>query len=306
MTSLDEAMRTIRPGRYIVAVSGGVDSMVLLHLMTQLTDVEIIVVHVNHGIRPDAALDGRLVRQFCESHNISYESTDLELGAHTSEALARKRRYGFLRKCLIKYDARAIVTAHHEDDIVETVLINLLRGTGWRGIAPFARETDIIRPLVTVVKSDIVAYANAQAITWREDTTNTQQAYLRNYVRLTIMPWLHANIPHWRAEIMRYIRNQQALRRTIEDEINKILDGHVSFARKSATSSRYIWSMLPAPEAYELFQGVCRRTTGNSMIRDRAHAALLFIKVAKPGKRMELTADWILRVTGDSFIVEPR
>lgn len=280
--------------------------MVLLHLLHHSTGVELIVAHVNHGMRDDAELDERLVRHFCESHNITYVSTDLKLGLGTSESVARKYRYEFLRKCLIKHGARAIVTAHHQDDVVETVLINMLRGTGWRGIAPFFEPSDIVRPLLSVPKRQILAYAKRHAIAWREDSTNTSQIYLRNYIRHSIVPWLHETAPDWHVQIMRQIRNQQVLRRTIEKEINQLLDRYVSCRAQSSTGSRYIWCMLPATEAYELFQGLCRRVMGNSLVRSRANDALLFIKVAKPGKRMQLAVGWHLRVTRDSFIVELR
>ena len=306
MVSLAKVMQSVAPGRYVVAVSGGVDSMALLHAMTHISGVEIIAAHVNHGIRPDAHLDGDIVRAFCESHNILCVSTDLNLGPTASEALARKRRYEFLQKCLIKYEARAIVTAHHQNDAIETAVINILRGTGWRGIAPFASESNILRPLLYATKKDIMVYARSHNIEWREDSTNCDQAYLRNYVRLSIVPWMDAQKPGWDDEIMRYIRNQQTLRRTIDTEAGQLLSGYVEFGARMATSSRYIWCMLPDPEAYELFQALCRRVIGTSVLRDQAVAALLFIKVAKPGKHLELTSNWRLRVTRNTFIVEPR
>ena len=306
MVSVNGAVSAVPAGRYIVAVSGGVDSMALLHGLSLRPDITSIVAHVNHGIRADAHLDSRNIESFCKSHNILYESTGLQLGEHASEQLAREARYSFLQKCLNKYGADAILTAHHQDDLLETAVINMIRGTGWRGVAPFVGTANIMRPLINVSKSDIVAYAAKHAIDWREDSTNTNQTYLRNYVRLTIMPLLDVQNPQWRSKIMRLIRNQQTLRRTIEAELDTLLSVFVANQTTSPQSERYIWCMLPAKEAYELFQALCRKTCGNSVLREQALAALLFIKVAKAGRHMTLGNGWRLRVTRDRFIVEPR
>lgn len=306
MVSIQDAISAIPAGRYIVAVSGGVDSMVLLHSLRLRPDVTVVVGHINHGIRADAAYDLQVIARFCESHNIIYETTALHLGPGASEALARYRRYEFLRKCLTKHGAQAIITAHHQDDLIETALINVLRGTGWRGIAPFVETSDVLRPLLNVSKKTIVAHAERHGLHWREDSTNRDQTYLRNYARFSIMPWLDASIPLWQPKIMRYIRKQQALRRTIEAELNELLLVYVKSTPSAHHASRYIWCMLPGPEAYELFQALCRRELGGSLIRRQAEAALLFIKVAKPGKRVLLGNNWQLRVTRKQFIVELR
>lgn len=293
------------PGRYVVAVSGGVDSMVLLDILHQQKDVDIIAAHVNHGIRPDGEKDAELVVKFCMSHNISYELKELHLGGNVSEAGARKARYSFLQKCRKENNAAAIVTAHHEDDLVETAFINILRGTSWRGIAPFVRE-DILRPLIGVRKKALIAYAKNHNINWREDSTNADQRYLRNYVRLSLLPFLEQRNPKWREKFLRLIRKQQVLRRTIDSE----LGSHVTWLAKSLAAGvkakRYDWIMLPDDLAYELFQMVCRKRIGHSLVKSQVKLALVFIKVAKPGKVMHLTKKWQLRVTLKELIVEPR
>lgn len=306
MAFIPDAIKAIPAGRYIVAVSGGLDSMVLLHNLITHTDVDIIVAHINHGIRGDAGLDTAFIETFCESHNITHVSTDLHLGKKTSEACARRHRYDFLQKCRIKYKAHAIITAHHQDDLLETALINMLRGTGWRGIAPFVETPYVLRPLLRVAKKDIRNYALHYGVPWREDSTNIDQKYLRNYVRHSVLHWFDQRSSNWRPHIMRYVRNQQTLRRTIEAELNILLPVYVKNMTDSPRATRYIWCMLPEREAYELFQALCRHILGTSLLRTQAEAALLFIKVARPGKRMQLDNNWQLRVTRKQFIVEPR
>src|SRR5690554_6827257 len=102
--------------KYIVAVSGGVDSMVLLDMMHSRGDAEIIVAHFDHGIREDSAEDAEFVAKAAEGYGYLFESTREELGKNASEALAREKRYAFLRDLAKKYDAQ-IVTAHHLDDL---------------------------------------------------------------------------------------------------------------------------------------------------------------------------------------------
>lgn len=306
MTSLETAIKAVPAGRYIVAVSGGVDSMVLLDCLRKRPELRIIVAHVNHGIRVDAALDMRLVEAFCRSHNITYAAQVLHLGGQASEHEARTARYKFLRKCLNKHDANAIITAHHQDDLIETVLINLLRGTGWRGLAPFKDNPTMLRPLVSIPKSMLRQYAADNAISYREDSTNSDQRYLRNYVRITVIPMIAAVNPFWKNELLQLIRKQQALRRTIEDELGMLVTSHISHNGRAAVSLRYIWCMLPHAEGYELFQAMCRTVLGHSLVEEQAKSALIFAKVAKPHKSMPLNNSWQLRVTSRQLIVEPR
>jgi tRNA(Ile)-lysidine synthase len=306
MLSIHEAVKAIPAGRYIVAVSGGVDSMVLLDALRRRTDVDLIVAHANHGIRSDSHLDEQLIATFCRSHNIECVSKELHLKQNASEAHARDARYEFLQTCRIVQKADAIITAHHQDDLLETAVINLMRGTGWRGIAPFASGKTILRPLVEVSKSDLIMYAAKNAVPFREDSTNATQNYLRNYIRLTVIPALDQRNSDWQADILRLIRNQVQLRRTIEAELDMALTSHILRKDGKAVSERYMWCMLPRTTGYELLQQLFRSTLGYSLVRELADAALLFAKVAKPGKRMVLGDDWQLRVTHRALIVEPR
>jgi tRNA(Ile)-lysidine synthase len=296
----------LKPGVYIVAVSGGVDSMTLLDVLCRRADLTLHVAHVNHGMRPDSGQDEKLVVSYCASHNIKYTVKKLSLGEGASEAVAREARYKFMRQCRNKYKAEAIITAHHQDDLIETALINIIRGTGWRGLAPFALNSDILRPLINTKKEDIRHYASAHALSWREDSTNTDERYLRNYVRQTFIPALTKRSTEWESSFLRLIRNQQELRRTIEDELKVKLTLCVAVNSTTPTLHRYYWIMLPQEEAYELFQTVCRQYLAHSVVRALALQALLFIKTARPGKLMPLGSQWQLRALADQIIVEPR
>lgn len=180
---------TVTPGLYVAAVSGGVDSMVLLDLLRKQAGVRLVVAHFDHGIRPDSIEDRRLVEKAARQAALPFVYEAAELGAGASEAAARAARYRFLEKVRTVSGAAAIITAHHQDDLLETAIINLLRGTHYRGLSSLNSET-IVRPLLAVPKADLIDYAHEQGIVWREDSTNTDEAYLRNYVRRRLMPRL--------------------------------------------------------------------------------------------------------------------
>lgn len=305
MDSVEQAIKAVTPGTYVVAVSGGIDSMSLLFALCQRTDLKLIVAHVNHGIRDDGDKDAELILRFCTSHNIIYEYKELHLGPTASEERARQARYEFLQSCRTKYHADAIITAHHQDDLVETALINMLRGTGWRGLAPFTHALDIKRPLLDVTKKEIATYASAHNIAWRLDSTNADQRYLRNYVRQTVMPLLNKQNPKWRSSLLQLIRKNQQLRRTIEAELDNYLTSQLLNSGGQWVTRRYIWCMLPGPICYELFQHMCRKSIGNSVVRELAESALVFAKTGLPNKIMPINNQWRLRVTRRDFIVEP-
>lgn len=296
----------ISAGRYIVAVSGGVDSMVLLDLLRQKAGVECIVAHVNHGIRPDSGQDEALVKEYCTSHNILFVSTRLHLKKNASEQAARQARYLFLQQCRIRLKTNGIVTAHHQNDVIETAIINIIRGTGWRGIAPFPDNTLLLRPLLECTKDQLLTYAKTHKVPWREDGTNTDQTYLRNYVRHTIIPALDQRQSQWRANFLQLIRKQTPLRRTIEDQLAQLVALQSTKESGVHSTERYMWCMASLPEAYEFLQAIFRATCGHSLVRGQAESALLFAKIAKPGKVMPLNTDWQVRVTQRHFIVEPR
>jgi tRNA(Ile)-lysidine synthase len=163
-----------------------------LDVLRQNPSVELVVAHFNHGIRPDSSWDEELVVRTAKSHSMPIEVGYGELGVNTSEETARIKRYEFLTSLKTKYKTDKIITAHHQDDLVETAFINLLRGSGSRGLVAMLINPNIIRPLTSFRKQQLLDYAINNGISWREDTTNTNPAYLRNYIRGNIIPLLSA------------------------------------------------------------------------------------------------------------------
>src|SRR5882724_12578395 len=113
-------MDIIAPGRYIVAVSGGVDSMVLLDMLRRQPGLDVVVAHVDHGVRVDSHEDTTLVEHYATKYGLTCLVTQLKLGSGVSEETARVARYDFLQKCCKTQNAIGIITAHHQDDLIET------------------------------------------------------------------------------------------------------------------------------------------------------------------------------------------
>jgi len=177
-----------------VAVSGGVDSMVLLHCLCNLRpelNIEITAYHMEHGIRAESADDMRFVMAQCEKRGVQcvIERADVPaLAAErrvSVETAARDARYAFLDK----QDVDFMATAHQQDDMAETVLMNLLRGSGLAGMCGIPeRRGKYIRPLLKVSRREIEAYARDNGVAYVQDATNADTGYTRNYVRHELMP----------------------------------------------------------------------------------------------------------------------
>jgi tRNA(Ile)-lysidine synthetase-like protein len=180
----------IEPGKYILAVSGGVDSVSLLDALSKLPNVEVIVAHFDHGIRPDSHKDAEFVADLTREYRTDFECKTGNLGPNASEETARNARYEFLESVKKKHGAKAIITAHHQDDLIETAIINILRGTGRKGLSSLKSTDGFKRPLLPFSKKQIIDYARSENLVWREDPSNKNEKYLRNFIRAKIMPKL--------------------------------------------------------------------------------------------------------------------
>ncbi len=182
----DNGLYGLKPGTYVLAVSGGIDSMVLLELLWQVVlppRYTLIVAHFDHGIRPDSAQDAAFVAQVAAAKGLQFVSERVELGHGASEDTARQARYDFLWRTKQRFYAHAIITAHHKNDLLETVALHLRRGSGRRGLDPMRTWAGIERPLLHYTKQDLALVAQNYGLEWREDSTNNDMTYARNAVR---------------------------------------------------------------------------------------------------------------------------
>lgn len=184
-------------GKTLLAVSGGVDSMVLLHLYFALK-LDFAVAHCNFQLRgTQSDLDEKLVADFCIKNNIPFfvERFDtmqiVEARKLSIQIAARELRYNWFKQICIDQNYQFIATAHHLDDQAETFLINFTRGTGIDGLVGIPEKNEnIIRPLLSFSREDILKYAIENEIAWREDQSNASTKYLRNKMRHLVLPVL--------------------------------------------------------------------------------------------------------------------
>jgi tRNA(Ile)-lysidine synthetase-like protein len=173
----------------VVAVSGGVDSVVLLHSLVakdsftkKIPYQKLIVAHFEHGIRSDSLADGRFVEALAVKYKLDFHVGEGQLGVKASESEARRARWDFLNQ-VVENNQAVVATAHHSDDRRETQLINLLRGTGRMGLSPLNDNNLVLRPLINKTKKQIYQYALDNNLEWVEDKTNLSDDYLRNRIR---------------------------------------------------------------------------------------------------------------------------
>lgn len=269
--------------KYVVAVSGGVDSVVLLDM---LVNNELIVAHFDHGIRTDSAKDAVFVAELAKKYNLPFETKREELGSETSEEKARDRRYEFLRKVAKKHSAK-LITAHHADDVVESIAINLSRGTGWRGLAVL--DSDVVRPLTEMTKSEIISYAKKHKLTWREDSTNKSDKYLRNRIRRKII----GLDDDAKRQLLALWVTQKSLKLLIDKEV-------ASLVGDGPTYKRYFFTHLDTVTAVELL----RFTVDARLTRPQLVKTLHAIKTFLPNKTY-LAGDGVkINFTSRNFTVE--
>lgn len=182
----------IKPDKYVVAVSGGVDSMVLLHALASM-GLELEVAYVDHGWR-DTNAERRLVESAAKQYSLTFHLLELSLKGK-SEVEARAARYEALESLRLQVGAKAIITGHNYDDRVETLLMKVMRGTGRRGMVPLRSEGGIIRPLLKTQRHEIEDFARASGVEWIEDPTNQDLKYQRNLIRHRILPALRNQDP---------------------------------------------------------------------------------------------------------------
>lgn len=244
---------------------------------------DFVVAHYDHGIRGKvSAEDAEFVRQQCRNYGVAVQCGCGKLTAATGEAVARQYRYDFFRRVAeaIARDDEPVylVTAHHQDDLLETIALNIVRGTGWRGLAPM-NQPQVLRPLLDIAKAELVSYAIEHGLTWREDQTNDSPRYLRNRLRVLLV----SRSPADKAELIRLYERQKHLRRQIERELEHYCARHITRDKQGRlVLRRYDLIMLPADVAIEIL----RRLTKGWLTRPQLGQLLLFIKVGKPSKQL--------------------
>ena len=220
------------PGaKLCVGLSGGLDSVVLFHILASLgaaLDRQLSAVHVNHQISPNADSWAEFCAQLCDRLAVPLQIERVTVARHTGkgfEASARDARY----KIFHNVDADAVLLAHHLDDQAETILLQALRGAGLRGLRgmPLVRKInqttwpDILRPLLDVPKEILIQYAKLHDLQWIEDESNANTHHTRNFLRHDVIPHIEKRAPHYRLSLRR-LANHAAEAQLLIDELAEL------------------------------------------------------------------------------------
>ncbi|MFN5325242.1 MAG: tRNA lysidine(34) synthetase TilS [Bacteroidota bacterium] len=215
--------------RTLLAVSGGVDSMVLLELF-RISGRSFIVAHCNFKLRgEDADADADFVRLHCQQHQIPFFSKSFDTAVFAKDngisiqMAARKLRYDWFNQLMQEQQCHFLATAHHADDTTETVLLNLVKGTGMAGMHGIRLQSSHqIRPLFDVYRSDILHYANQNGIEWRDDASNADSKYERNFIRNEVLPMLKSINPSVSESINRHSRAMERYETLLNHFIHEV------------------------------------------------------------------------------------
>lgn len=266
--TLTEEFYSFRDARFLLAVSGGVDSIVMLDIMAQLAEelrITISVAHFNHNLRGlSSNNDEELVKKACLAYGIKCYTGSENIIKYASdnaisiEQAARHRRYKMFERLSGNLKIDFVTTAHTADDSVETFLLNLLRGTGLTGLSGIPRKrhlvknTYIIRPLIDFKKADVYQYAKERNLQWREDETNTLTNYTRNKIRLDLLPKIQQDFS---PAIFDLINRTSRLIRGADEFINEFVESAVDTIIKDRRKDRFYISIAQLETYTEFIQG---------------------------------------------------
>lgn len=225
-TIINYSLFDLKKDTIVLAVSGGIDSMVLLDILHSL-QANVVVAHCNFGLRPDAAEDEVVVRDYCEDKSIPCHSKHFDTKVYASQKristqeAARNLRYAWFEELANEVGASAIATAHHARDSVETFFINLMRGSGLQGLSGIPiKNGKVVRPMLHSNYDDILNYQKENNISFHEDSTNQSEDYLRNKIRHNLLPILDKIDPYSEQPLFQSIENLSGEKELMEDLVN--------------------------------------------------------------------------------------
>ena len=216
----------------VLGCSSGPDSMALFHMLLKLREkykLNLICAHVNHNMRKQSAEEYAFLEKYCDTHNVAFEGMIIkEYGDDNFHNEARNIRYHFFEDIVLKYDAKYLITAHHGDDLVETILMRISRGSNLQGYSGFHEIVDmdsykIIRPLINFTKEEILEYDKKNKVPYYIDESNNQDKYTRNRYRKYILPFLKEENKDIHLKFLKFSRNLTDAYKFIEQQRNKAM-----------------------------------------------------------------------------------
>jgi tRNA(Ile)-lysidine synthase len=295
------------PGEALVAVSGGPDSVALLDLLHGARDelrLTLVVAHVDHGISSDSRTVGQSVSLLATKLGLPFETTELHLGPHASETDARRVRYAWLREVQKRRGAKYIVTAHHEDDQVETVMLRALRGSAPSGLAGIRAKSrgGLVRPLLPFSRRELADYAAACRLPVHDDPANRDPRHLRSWVRTTLLPLLQERLgPRLRSDLLAKGRHAARDARAWDQMLDLVPDLALDVQPNSFAVARAVLCGYDNALSVALLRAAARRV-GLVLGPTRARR-LVELARRSSGRQVSLGGGWSAEVVFDRLRV---
>lgn len=292
----------------IAGISGGADSMALLHLLYKAGYKNVIVAHVDHGLRKESKKDAELVHNYANKFAYVFELMQTKIKEVSkkekigTEEAGRKIRYAFFKTLAEKYGAKFILTAHHADDNIETIILNLIRGSGIRGLSGLRKRSgSILKPLIHSEKRELVTYCKKYKLKFNEDITNKNIDYSRNFVRHEIIPKIKKLNPNIRETLETTSKIFYELHKYILGETKKYIS-----RQKTNRFSVEEFRKLPKAIQNEIIRRIYKNTYGNmnNLTYNHVQQILKVLNQKKSGKSKEFGKEHMLKTEYYFFYIE--
>lgn len=217
----------------IIGCSGGPDSMALLHFMNKVKkelNLFLICAHVDHNVRKESEKERKDLEKYCDNESIYFEHIKIENYSDDNfENEARTFRYNYFDKLVKKYGAKFLMTAHHADDLIETILMRIVRGSTIKGYSGFKRIVDrneykIIRPFINLTKKDLLEYNKTNKIKYAIDKTNELDVHTRNRYRKVVLPFLKKEDPKVHLKFLKFSNTLLEYNDYVQKEMEKVIN----------------------------------------------------------------------------------
>ena len=301
--------RTPPPGTAVVAVSGGADSLALLDLLHGLApalELTLVVAHADHGIQTGSRAVGQSVRQLAARYGLSFELGELHLGPDTTETLARRARYAWLREVQHRLGAAYLVTAHHQDDQIETVVLRALRGSAPAGLAGIARRgrEGLVRPLLPFTHRELALHAAARGLAAHDDPANADPRHLRSWVRTTLLPLLTERLgTRVTGDLRRLGRHAARDRRAWDRALELVPELELQVSSTGFAVAHGALRGYDDTLAVALLRAAARRAGGGLVLGPTRARRLLGLARRPSGRRLSLGGGWSAEVAFDRLRV---
>lgn len=233
MITIEDNFKFQRGDAIVIGCSAGPDSMALVDLLLKIREkyqLLLVVAHVNHNLRAESKEEEEYLRAYCDANHLMFESMTIsEYGDDNFHNEARNVRYNFFEEIVLKYNANYLMTAHHGDDLVETILMRISRGSNLNGYSGFKQIVDmdtytIVRPLLSYTKKELEVYDQENHVMYYVDSSNEKDKYTRNRYRKYVLPFLKEEDPNIHMKFLKFSHVIAEADRFIETKRNKALE----------------------------------------------------------------------------------